>query len=156
MPGVQLTKENFFSRTQTTPTGCVKWLGSQDKDGYGWIRCQGHRKAHRAAYSLFVGPIPPGLLVCHKCDNTSCVNPKHLFLGTVSDNLQDAISKGRIPRLLPQKFCKLGLHKLNADNIKYSKSGRRCRQCDNNKWMERYYKRKNSTEWNMENDDATK
>ena len=52
-------------------------------------------KAHRYAYDVFVGPIPLGAYVCHKCDNTKCVNPKHLFVGSQDDNMKDMVRKGR-------------------------------------------------------------
>jgi HNH endonuclease len=57
--------------------------------------------ASRFVWELFNGPIPAGLYVCHKCDVPACVNPDHLFLGTQSDNIQDASQKGRLPRPNP-------------------------------------------------------
>ena len=83
----------FFARVEKTPT-CWLWRGNQQGFGYG----SGPRGifAHRWAYERFVGPIPPGKYVLHHCDTPLCVNPKHLFLGTQQDNLNDAIVKGRM------------------------------------------------------------
>ncbi len=69
------------------------WIGRVDP--YGVI---GRVKAHRAAWMLYKGDIPQGKRVLHRCDVPSCVNPEHLFLGTLKDNSRDSILKGRNPR----------------------------------------------------------
>lgn len=54
-----------------------------------------HFTAHRIAYEVFIGPIPDGQHVCHKCDEKTRVSPRHLFLGTQADNMKDMLEKGR-------------------------------------------------------------
>lgn len=75
------------------PDGCIQWTGCTDNDGYGIFD---HRKAHRVSYETFVGPIPDGLSVLHRCDNPPCLCPTHLFLGTTADNMRDKASKLRV------------------------------------------------------------
>jgi hypothetical protein len=79
---------------------CWRWLGKKNPKGYGYFGVGGQgagtQLAHRVAYRLFRGRIPKGLWVLHRCDNPSCVNPSHLFLGTAKDNMQDAKAKGRL------------------------------------------------------------
>lgn len=83
-------------RITESPTGCWLWNRSHASSGYGDFRMNGkHYLAHRASYEAFIGPIPVGMWVLHKCDVRSCVNPEHLFLGTNQDNIADSVRKGR-------------------------------------------------------------
>lgn len=103
------------------PNSCWIWSKGKDDEGYGVIKIEGKsKKAHRTAYELFVGPIPEKLLVCHSCDNPSCVNPAHLFLGTSKDNTQDMIQKGRDRlNVNPPKGERNGLSKLTEEQVKW-------------------------------------
>lgn len=80
---------------------CWIWLACRDHNGYGRFVVRYGRyvtKAHRVAWLLKHGAIPDGLLVCHSCDNPACCNPGHLFIGTVQDNSDDMVNKGRQAR----------------------------------------------------------
>ncbi len=82
---------------------CWEWRGAL-RVGYGCIKIDGKvQSAHRVVLYLIHGGFPEGC-VCHHCDNRKCVNPKHLFVGTQSDNMKDAYKKGRITPTLPQEF----------------------------------------------------
>lgn len=92
-PGWGETVQQGYERLVVRSDGCWSWTGPKNERGYGHIR---HQYAHRIAYELFVGPIPDGLFVLHRCDNPPCTNPEHLFIGTHADNMADANRKGRL------------------------------------------------------------
>ena len=77
-------------------SGCLLWTGGVTPKGYGIVNIQGVAYlVHRVAWQEQNGEIPKGLLVCHKCDVPSCINPEHMFLVTPSDNSADMVKKGR-------------------------------------------------------------
>lgn len=87
----------FWSKVDRSggPDACWEWQAGRT-DGYGRFWLNGKSvAAHRTAYEIAVGPIPEGILMCHRCDNRPCCNPSHFFLGTCGDNSQDMVAKGR-------------------------------------------------------------
>ncbi|NOQ50305.1 MAG: hypothetical protein GQ557_01400, partial [Mycoplasmataceae bacterium] len=89
--------ERFFSSFEINmSTECWMWTGSKDKDGYGRMFDNYHPiRAHRFSFEKYKHEIPKNSVVCHKCDNPSCVNPEHLFVGKPVDNVRDMLSKNR-------------------------------------------------------------
>ena len=90
--------ERFNSKVKIDhDTGCHEWVDGRSPTGNGKFKHKGkHLRAHRVAYEMHKGPIPEGMFICHRCDNPSCVNIDHLFLGTPQDNLDDCVRKGRL------------------------------------------------------------
>jgi hypothetical protein len=94
-------EERFWPKVDRSagPDGCWIWTASKNLKGYGQISSHVRNKpflAHRVSYEIANGAIPSGMYVCHSCDNPPCVNPSHLWLGTLQDNIADATRKGRI------------------------------------------------------------
>lgn len=103
----------FWSKVRLTANDdlCWEWQFGLNDAGYGSFECYFNgvkiRRAHRMAWVLTHGEIPDGLWVLHSCDNRKCCNPKHLFLGTSDDNIQDKLNKGRQMKGEKQHFHKL-------------------------------------------------
>lgn len=93
---------DVLAKAERTPSGCLVFTGCRNADGYGKLaeRINGkvvYWQAHRFVYTRQVEPIPPGMMVCHKCDNPPCIEISHLFLGSPADNARDKTEKGRTP-----------------------------------------------------------
>lgn len=95
-PDMPLDERLEFYSERITESGCQIWTGALRPNGYGYLRFQSENiSAHRASYTLAKGKIPENMFVCHTCDNRSCINPDHLFLGSHKDNMSDMTKKER-------------------------------------------------------------
>lgn len=93
-----LTKEGLLAHCQVDENACWNWTKRRDKDGYGKVSADRRSyRTHRLAAHLWLGmPLDSRLFVLHRCDNPSCFNPRHLFIGTPQDNMVDRDRKGRL------------------------------------------------------------
>lgn len=130
--------DRFHDKVMPEPnTGCWLWFGATKELGYGVIglgrRDQGTAKAHRVAWELYRRPLQEGECVLHRCDQPSCVNPAHLFCGTLADNMQDCVRKGR--NFTPDnRGEKAKWAKLTAENV----ADIRCRKMKGTEYARKY------------------
>lgn len=117
MPNKSTVREKLEAYSwAVTECGCWIWLMSADKHGYGYFHIDAVSvKAHRASYEEYNGPVPKGMLVCHRCDTPACINPEHLFVGTYKDNAEDMVKKGRQSR---KKGERIGTSKLLESEVR--------------------------------------
>jgi len=124
---VEVTDREKFEARMTVTPGCWLWNGTKDYKGYGVIYASKRRRfAHRFSYELYVGEIPPGLCICHKCDNPGCVNPDHLWAGTNQENVDDKMKKGRWGCGERKPGQKLSYAKLQDSDIYAIRADARC------------------------------
>jgi hypothetical protein len=121
--------EDFWRRVRRSEQ-CWIWTGPLSDLGYGKVMYRGrHWRAHRLAYTLSVGPIPTGVMVCHRCDVPACVNPAHLWLGTGLENVRDRDRKGRHAGTR-RTSCPRS-HPYDVENTRFDLHGKRhCRACE--------------------------
>jgi hypothetical protein len=125
------TAGRFYSKIDKPedPNSCWAWTGSRNSEGYGNFYVDGRIVgAHRYSFQYHKGEIPEGMCVCHTCDNPSCVNPAHFFLGTKADNNRDKVAKGR--HTWGNKTHCIRNHPLSGENLYVNPKGLRvCREC---------------------------
>ena len=144
----EIDYKRFMSKVIKTDN-CWLWNAGKNYKDYGNFSvtingCSKTYRAHRFIYEYFNGTIPEGMLVCHTCDTPRCVNPNHLWLGTVSDNTVDSVNKKR-HGMTKKTHCPKG-HEYTPENTyrraNRASASRECRKCRRIKNREYHEKRK--------------
>ena len=122
-------------------TPCREWRGRLNDNGYGTRRYDSKARprrmlAHRWVWEQINGPIPPGMLVMHRCDNPACFRYDHLRLGTPSDNMYDKAMKGRSGRTYARATACVNGHPY-PESARYHSGHAICKVCDATKQRER-------------------
>lgn len=109
-------------------SGCLIWLRGVASGYPVWIWNGRRRQVSHLVLAAKGVEVPEGMQACHSCDVTLCVNDGHLFVGTATDNMQDARAKGRLVGYGKREFCKQG-HPLAGDNVGVASGKRYCKTC---------------------------
>lgn len=119
---------------------CWLWQGAKTNKGYGKFQLWGKlRLAHRASYLMFTGDIPKNMTIDHMCLHKNCVNPQHLRLLTLKENI--LCGNGVTAKNARKTHCRHG-HLLASNNLYKTKIGRKCRECSK-RYAREYYWHKN-------------
>lgn len=100
---------------------CWAWTRATVSEGRGYVYDRDYKRprlATRVLYKSLYGEIPDGMFICHKCDNPNCCNPKHWFLGSSKDNVQDMIAKGRKHIMKPEECFRTKLTREQVSEIR--------------------------------------